>query len=105
MLTERDSYKALQNHFKTVKDLHLRTLFAEDPTRGDRFTAEAVGLYLDYAKHRVTRETLTLLIALANDCALRDRIEAMFRGDHVNLTEDRAAWHTQLRAGTNAEVE
>src|SRR5262245_54733928 len=101
MLTDRESYKALQAHFDAVRDSHLRTLFAEDPARGERFTAEGGGLYLDYSKHRVTDETLTLLIALARECGLRERIDVMFRGDPINVTEDRAAWHTQLRAGTN----
>src|SRR5713226_4724470 len=105
MLTDRETYKALQIHFETLKDSHLRDLFKADPTRGDRFTAEAAGLYLDYSKHRITEKTLHLLIALAEDCALRFRIEAMFRGDPINVTEKRPAWHTQLRAGTNPEVE
>src|SRR5215467_8365802 len=105
MLTERESYRALQSHFDQIRTAHLRELFAGDPMRGERFTAESAGLYLDYSKHRITAETPTLLVALARDCGLPERIEAMFRGDHINVTEDRAAWHTQLRAGTNPDVE
>jgi glucose-6-phosphate isomerase len=105
MLTDRETYKALESHYQELRSVHLRTLFAEDPARGQRFTAEGAGLYLDYSKHRVTGETLGRLIALAEDCGLRGRIDAMFRGDHINVTEDRAAWHTQLRAGTNPDVE
>src|SRR5436305_10700416 len=97
MLTDRPAYKKLQAHFETASKWHLRDLFAADPQRGTTFTAEGAGLYLDYSKHRIQRDTVDLLIALANDCHLRDRIEAMFRGDHVNNTEDRKAWHTQLR--------
>src|SRR5262245_45035019 len=99
MLTNRGSFKALKAHYADVRDAHLRMLFKEDGKRGTRFTAEGAGLYLDYSKHRITDETIRLLIALAEDCGLRDRIEAMFRGDHINVTEDRAVWHTQLRAG------
>jgi len=105
MLTERRSWKALELHYDSIRQQHLRDLFSQDPERGTRFTAEAAGLYLDYSKNRITAETIGLLIALAEECGLRDRIEAMFRGDHINVTENRAVWHTQLRAGTNSEVE
>src|SRR5437764_688403 len=105
MLTDRETYKALEAHYQQIRNTHLRTIFAEDPARAQQFAAEGAGLYLDYSKHRVTRETIARLIALAEDCGLRDRIDAMFRGDHINVTEDRAAWHTQLRAGTNPDVE
>jgi glucose-6-phosphate isomerase len=105
MLTERPAWKALQSHYEQIRARHLRELFDEDPARGTRFAAEGAGLYLDYSKNRITAETLRLLLALASDCDLRGRIEAMFRGDHINLTEDRAVWHTQLRSGTNPEVE
>jgi glucose-6-phosphate isomerase len=105
MLTDRKNYQALQKHYEGVRGLHLRTLFAEDPKRGEQFTAEGAGLYLDYSKHRVTAETVKLLIALAEECGLRGAIDDMFAGKHINVTEDRAAWHTQLRAGTNPEVE
>ncbi len=105
MLTDRETYLALEKHFEEIRPLHLRALFAEDPGRGERFAAEGAGLYLDYSKHRVTGETIGRLIALAGDCGLRGRIDAMFRGEHINVTENRAAWHTQLRAGTNPDVE
>jgi glucose-6-phosphate isomerase len=105
MLTDRESYKTLKIHYDDIRPIHLRTLFAEDPTRGHQFTAEGAGLYLDFSKHRITQDTLTLLIQLATDCNLSDRIEAMFRGEPINITEGRAVWHTQLRAGTNPDVE
>src|SRR5215831_7733061 len=105
MLTDRKTYKALQSHFEEVRGLHLRDLFEKDPVRGESFTADGAGLYLDYSKHRITQATRTHLIALAEDCGLRQSIDDMFAGKHVNITEDRAAWHTQLRAGTNPEVE
>src|SRR4051812_19785175 len=98
MLTDRPAFQALQAHFKEIKKVHLRELFDEDPKRGERLTAEASGLYLDYSKNRVTKETLKLLIALAKECGLRKRIDAMFRGDKINVTEKRAVLHTALRA-------
>jgi glucose-6-phosphate isomerase len=97
-LTQRSSWKALEEHYQKVRDLHLRTLFAEDPGRGERFALEAVGIYLDYSKNRITGETLRLLLALAEDSGLRERIEAMFRGDKINVTENRAVLHVALRA-------
>jgi glucose-6-phosphate isomerase len=97
-LTQRPAWQALQRHFQKVKDLQLRQLFAEDPRRGNRFAVEDVGLYFDYSKHRITDETVRLLINLAEACGLRDRIDAMFRGDKINATEDRAALHVALRA-------
>jgi len=97
-LTERPAWKALQAHYETIRDTHLRTLFAEDPTRGERLTVEAAGLYLDYSKQRVTDETLRLLVQLAEECGLRARIDAMFRGDKINVTENRAVLHGALRA-------
>ena len=98
MLTDRQTYKTLQAHFDHVRSVHLRDLFAADKGRGDRLHAEAAGLYLDYSKNRVTDETLQLLVALAEDCGLRARIDAMFRGDKINITEGRAVLHTALRA-------
>ncbi len=98
MLTDREAYKKLEAHFDQVKKVHLRDLFAADARRGDRLKAEAAGLYLDYSKNRVTDETLQLLLALAVDCGLRGRIDAMFRGDKINTTEGRAVLHTALRA-------
>jgi glucose-6-phosphate isomerase len=97
-LTRRPEWAALQAHYQTVKDIHLRQLFADDPQRGERLTAEAAGLYFDYSKHRVTDETVRLLVQLAEACSLRECIEAMFRGEKINVTEDRAALHVVLRA-------
>jgi glucose-6-phosphate isomerase len=97
-LTQRPAWQALAAHYEKIKDIHLRTLFAEDATRGERLTAEAAGLYLDYSKQRMTDETLRLLIALADESRLRERIDAMFRGDKINLTENRAVLHVALRA-------
>ena len=101
---KRQAWKDLGVHYKKVQDLHLRQLFADDPKRGESLTAEAVGLYLDYSKNRITSETLKLLIRLAEESGLRDRIDAMFRGDKINLTENRAVLHTALRAPRNASV-
>src|SRR5947208_2374100 len=97
-LTQRPAWKALEAHYRKIHDLHLRTLFAEDPQRGARFTAEAAGIHLDYSKNRVTDETLRLLVALAEECGLRARIDAMFRGEKINVTEGRAVLHVALRA-------
>jgi glucose-6-phosphate isomerase len=97
-LTTRQAWKALEDHFGTIRGVHLRTLFADDPTRGERLTAEAVGIYLDYSKNRVNEETVALLCRLAEECGLRERIDAMFRGDKINLTENRAVLHVALRA-------
>src|SRR5262245_15445352 len=106
-LTARPSWAALEAHHAKVEGLHLRELFAEDKTRGERLTAEAAGLFLDYSKNRVTDETLALLFRLAEESGLRERIDAMFRGDKINLTEDRAVLHTALRAprGTPIRVD
>ena len=98
MLTDRPAYQALHSHYQEIREAHIRDLFAADRKRGERLTAEAAGLYLDYSKNRVTRETLKLLIALARECGLRKRIAAMFRGDAINVTEKRAVLHTALRA-------
>ena len=103
-LTQRASWQALAEHYRQVKDLHLRQLFADDSQRGERLALAATGLYLDYSKNRVTDETIRLLVALAEDCRLRDRIEAMFRGDKMNLTENRAVLHTALRAPRTASI-
>src|SRR5512144_3263212 len=97
-LTARQSWKALQAHQEKIRALHLRRLFADDPTRGERLTAEAVGIYLDYSKNRVTDETLGLLLQLAEESGLRARIDAMFRGEKINVTEGRAVLHVALRA-------
>ena len=97
-LRERPAWKALSAHHDRIRERHLRELFAEDPGRGERLTLEAAGVFLDYSKHRVTDETLSLLVALADESGLRDRIDAMFRGDRINVTEDRAVLHVALRA-------
>jgi glucose-6-phosphate isomerase len=103
-LTERAAWKALQRHHGEIRDVHLRTLFADDPGRGERYTTEAAGLYLDYSKHRLTDETLRLLLALAEESDLPGRIEAMFRGEKINVTEDRAVLHTALRTPRDRSV-
>src|SRR2546425_10385847 len=104
LITARPSWKALQAHQEKVREVHLRTLFADDAARGERLTAEAAGIYLDYSKNRVTDETLTLLRRLAEESGLRERIDAMFRGDKINLTEDRAVLHVALRAPRGASI-
>jgi glucose-6-phosphate isomerase len=98
------AWKALASHYKTVSKLHLRQLFGDDPKRGQRMTVEAVGLYLDYSKNRITDETLKLLLQLAGESGLRARIDAMFRGDKINITEKRAVLHTALRAPKDASI-
>ncbi len=103
-LPARPAWQALAGHYPQVRERPLRTLFAEDPTRGERFTAEAVGLYLDYSKQRVTAETLRLLLQLAEESGLRARIEAMFRGERLNVTEQRAVLHVALRAPRGATM-
>jgi len=95
---KRSSWKALESHHKTISKLHLRELFANDPKRGERMAVEAAGLYLDYSKNRITDETLELLLRLAEEAGLQSRIEAMFAGEKINLTENRAVLHTALRA-------
>jgi glucose-6-phosphate isomerase len=103
-LRERPAWKALSAHRDAVGGLHLRTLFADDPGRGERLTLTAAGIHLDYAKQRVTDETLRLLVSLARASGLRERIDAMFRGDRVNVTEDRPALHVALRAPRGASI-
>jgi glucose-6-phosphate isomerase len=103
-LVRRKAWKALQAHYKNIRAVHLRTLFADDPQRGSRMTAEAVGLFLDYSKNRIADETLNLLVQLAEESGLRERIEAMFRGDKINVTENRAVLHVALRAPREASI-
>jgi glucose-6-phosphate isomerase len=103
-LTKRPQWRALQEHYEQVRDVHLRDLFAQDPSRGERFAAEGAGLFLDYSKNRFTDETLRLLIDLAEACGLRERTEAMFSGEKINITEDRAVLHVALRAPRDAEI-
>ena len=103
-LNQRPAWKALQSHFPSIATKHLRDLFADDPARGERFTAEAASLFLDYSKNRVTGETLKLLVALAEESGLRAKIEAMFRGDKINITENRAVLHVALRAPKGEQI-
>jgi glucose-6-phosphate isomerase len=103
-LTQRKAWKALKAHHKTARGLHLRKLFAADPKRGERMAAGAAGLYLDYSKNRITGETLKLLVQLAGESGLRERIDAMFRGERINLTENRAVLHVALRAPKRASI-
>ncbi|MGH9018270.1 MAG: glucose-6-phosphate isomerase, partial [Acidimicrobiales bacterium] len=106
-LRERPAWKALGRHHEKVGGLHLRTLFADDPGRGERMVAEAAGIYLDYSKNRITQETVGLLVDLALETDVPGRRDAMFRGDHINVSEDRAVLHTALRMprGTTLEVD
>jgi glucose-6-phosphate isomerase len=106
-LPERKAWQALKRHYDEIAGQHLRDLFAEDPGRGERLTAEAAGLYLDYSKNRVTDETMRLLIALAEESGVAEHRDAMFRGDHINVSEDRAVLHVALRmpAGAHLEVD
>jgi glucose-6-phosphate isomerase len=103
-LTRRPAWKSLTSHSKEIKKLHLRELFANDTTRGERFTAEAAGLFLDYSKNRITEATLKLLLQLAEESALRTRIDAMFSGEKINITENRAVLHVALRAPRSATL-
>jgi glucose-6-phosphate isomerase len=98
------AWTALERHRDAMRDVHLRTLFAEDPGRGERLTAEGAGIFLDYSKQRVSAETLQLLLALAEEAGLRERIDAMFAGEKINVTEQRAVLHTALRAPRDAKI-
>jgi glucose-6-phosphate isomerase len=104
-LRRRAAWKALEEHYAELKGKHLRDLFAEDAGRGERLTAEAVGLFLDYSKNRITDETVRLLVELAEESGLRDRVEAMFSGERINITENRAVLHVALRASRDAVIE
>jgi glucose-6-phosphate isomerase len=103
-LTQQPAWKALTAHYRTLKDAHLRQFFAEDPTRGERFVTEAVDLYFDYSKNRLTDETIRLLLQLAQECGLRERIDALFHGDKINITERRAVLHVALRAPRGEQI-
>src|SRR6201995_4603588 len=106
-LTGRPGWKALESHYQKIRELHLRQLFADDPERGERLAAEAVGLYLDYSKNRVTDETLKLLVELAQQSGLEERRDAMFRGERINVSENRSVLHVALRMprGTSLVVD
>jgi len=101
---KQSAWKALTAHYKTVSKLHLRQLFADDPKRGQRMAVEAVGLYLDYSKNRITDDTLKLLLQLATESGLQARVDAMFRGEKINITEKRAVLHVALRAPKNESI-
>ena len=103
-MTERPAWKALEAHCATIRNVHLRQLFADDSTRGERLTAEVAGIYLDYSKNRITDETVQLLLRLAEECGLRERITEMFRGEQINRTEKRAVLHTVLRAPKSERI-
>src|SRR5262249_29128327 len=103
-LTQRPAWKALKSHYEKIRNIHLRTLFADDPKRGERLTVEAVGLFLDYSKNRVMDETLRLLVQLAQESGLQERRDAMFRGEKINITEKRAVLHVALRAPKNESI-
>src|ERR1700723_1537401 len=102
--SKQPAWKALTAHYKAVSKLHLRQLFADDPKRGERLAVEAAGLYLDYSKNRVTDETLRLLLQLAEESGLRARIDAMFHGEKINITEKRAVLHVALRAPQGSSI-
>jgi glucose-6-phosphate isomerase len=103
-IAETDEWKALLAHHEQLKAAHLRQLFADDPERGETFTLDAVDLHVDYSKHRITDETIALLVALAEKAGLRERIDAMWAGEHINVTEDRAVLHVALRAPVDEEI-
>ena len=104
MHPKQPAWRALEAHYKRIRDLHLRQLFLQDPSRGERMNVEGAGLYLDYSKNRITDQTLKLLIQLAEESGLQFRIDAMFRGERVNTTERRAALHIALRAPRGASI-
>ncbi len=103
-LRKRPAWSSLEAHHQAMKGLHLRQLFAEDPKRGERLAVEGAGIYLDYSKNRITGETLRLLLQLAQESGLRERIDAMFRGDKINVSEKRAVLHVALRAPRAASI-
>jgi glucose-6-phosphate isomerase len=103
-LTQRPAWRALQAHYEQVRGQHLRQLFADDPGRGERLALDAVGIYLDYSKNRITADSIPLLVRLAEECGLRARIDAMFRGDKINVTEGRAVLHVALRAPKGTSI-
>jgi glucose-6-phosphate isomerase len=104
-LRQTDAWRALAAHFQGIRDVHLRELFADDPARGERLTLDAEGIHLDYSKHRITDETLRLLLQLAAERRVAERRDAMFAGEHINVTEDRPVLHVALRAPADATIE
>src|SRR5580700_1876658 len=103
-LTLLPAWNALQAHAEKIRNQHLRELFQKDPKRGTRLTVEAEGIYLDYSKHRITDETVKLLLELAEESGLKARIDAMFRGEKINITEKRAVLHVALRAPKGEKI-
>jgi glucose-6-phosphate isomerase len=103
-LTKRKAWKALTAHYKKISKIHLRRLFADDPERGERLTLEAAGIFLDYSKHRINDQTIKLLLQLADESRLRERIDAMFNGEKINITEKRAVLHVALRAPKGSSI-
>src|SRR6204780_5058882 len=103
-LTQRAAWKALESHYEKVRNVSLRSLFSDDPERASRFTIEAAGLFLDYSKNRITEETRKLLLQLAEESGLTERRDAMFRGDKINVTENRAVLHVALRAPKGEKI-
>jgi glucose-6-phosphate isomerase len=103
-LTERPAWKALEEHYHKIRTIHLRSFFADDPSRGERLAVEGAGLYLGYSKNRITDETIRLLVNLAEECGVRERTEAMFHGEKINSTEKRAVLHTALRAPKDTQI-
>ena len=103
-ITQLAAWKALEAHALIIRELHLQKLFAEDPKRGERLTVEAAGIYFDYSKNRITDETILLLLDLAEESGLRSRIEAMFNGEKINVTEKRAVLHVVLRAQKSQKI-
>ena len=103
-LKKRPAWRTLAKHHARLKKLHLRALFAADPGRGERFVLESAGIYFDYSKNRITDQTLKLLVRLAKESKLLERIDAMFRGERINITEDRAVLHVALRAPKGASI-
>jgi glucose-6-phosphate isomerase len=104
LLAERPAWKALEEHFEKIRNVHLRSLFADDAHRGERMAVEGADVYLDYSKNRITDATIRLLVNLAEECGLRQRIEAMFQGQKINTTENRAVLHTALRAPKSERI-
>src|ERR1700677_943857 len=103
-LTKRKAWKALGTHYKKIAKLHLRKLFVDDPKRGERLTLEAAGIFLDYSKQRINDQTIKLLLQLADESRLRERIDAMFKGEKINITEKRAVLHVALRAPKGSSI-
>jgi len=104
LLTDTSAWRALQTHYEKIRDIHLRQLFGEDATRGERFAIEGAGIYLDFSKNRITDETVRLLVQLAKERAVAERRDAMFRGEKINVTERRAVLHVALRAPSGASI-